>query len=191
MKIHKKIIMLLLAACILLQPSVTYASSTPMGQTPSGLPFSDLESTIEMLVAENMAEFTPGTAITIVHEGEVIFSRGFGYADLAQEILATADSTVFEYGSINKLFIYVSAMQLVEQGVLDLDADIHDVLPTEFANALNFRYTFTVRDLMNHSAGFGENIFYLFQDAEADFRRVSLQDTLIRACLHQVQNKLK
>ena len=187
----KRILATLLTAIILLATIAPIAPITPIAlanapTTPSGLPLSEMEEAIEALVAEYMADFAPGTAIVIVHDGEVVFSRGFGYADLARGIPVNADTTVFEYGSTSKLFVYVLAMQLAEQKLLDLDADIHDVLPADFADALNFRYTFTIRDLMNHSAGFGENVFYLFRDAETDFRQVSLREALVRMQPRQI-----
>ena len=56
-------------------------------QTPSGIPFSELESRIDVLVAEHLGVSTPGVAIVVVYNGEIIFSKDYGYADIEQGIL--------------------------------------------------------------------------------------------------------
>jgi len=70
-------------------------------------------------------------------------------------------------------------MQLVEQGLLDLDADIHNYLSEDLARQFNFRYSFTMRDLLNHSAGFGEFLFNMGQDAENVTTKSTLREALI------------
>jgi len=149
------------------------------GMTPTGIPLSEVGDRLDALVAEYMNESTPGAAITIVKDGEIVFSRGYGYADTQRRIPVDPAATVFEYGSIGKLFIYVSIMQLAEQGLLDLDADIHTYLPDDFARELNFEKTFTLRDLLNHSAGFGEFFFNLFMDSHTALGDSVLRDGLL------------
>jgi len=147
--------------------------------TPTGIPLSEIENRIDELVANYMRKFTPGTAIVVVHDGEVVFSRGYGYADIGRQIPVDPATTVFEYGSISKLFVYVSVMQLVEQGLLDLDTDIHVYLPEDLVRKLNFQYNFTMRDLLNHSAGFGGFNFNISQDAENVTIKRTLREALI------------
>jgi len=134
-------------------------------ETPSGIPFTDLESQIDTLVNEHLGTTTPGAAVVVVHEGEIIFSRGYGYADLARRIPVDPAVTVFEYGSIGKVFVYTAVMQLVEQGLLDLDADITIYMPADIARQFAFRYPITMRHLLNHTAGFEEAILDFIFDA--------------------------
>jgi len=136
------------------------------GETPSGIPFSELESRIDEVVARYLHQTTPGVAIVVVKDGEIVFSRGYGYADVARRIPVDPAATVFELGSIGKTFVWTAVMQLVERGLLDLDADIRTYLPEDFARRLNFAMPFTMRDLMNHSAGFADNPFDLLADAD-------------------------
>ena len=161
---------------ILAMPMTAYAAEP---STPTGIPLSEIESRIDGLVARYMHEFTPGLAVAVVHDGEIVFSRGYGYADITRQIPVDPATTVFEHGSISKLFVYVAVMQLVEQGLLDLDADIHNYLPEDLASQFNFRYSFTMRDLLNHSAGFAEFSFNVIQNAELDVNRMSLSEGLL------------
>ncbi|MCL2567814.1 MAG: beta-lactamase family protein [Oscillospiraceae bacterium] len=154
--------------------------------TPTGIPFSELERRIDELVATYLHEYAPGAAIAVVHEGEIIFSRGYGSAEFGRQISIDPAATVFEYGSIAKLFVYVATMQLVEQGLLDLDADVHTYLPADFARELNFQRTFTVRDLLNHSAGFGEFFFNTFYDAELRETPIPLRGGLLMSQPRQI-----
>ena len=174
---------LLLSAFLLTSALPAHAAETT---TPSDIPLSEMESRIDELVATYMHEYTPGTAIVVVSNGEIIFSRGYGYAELRGHTLVSPTATVFEYGSISKLFVYISLMQLVEQGLIDLDADIHTYLPEDFSRQLNFERSFTVRQLLNHSAGFGEFFFDGFFDAETVTTTATLREGLLATQPRQI-----
>jgi len=174
--IRRVISLLLLLVFVWVSVSTAFGAEAT---TPTGIPLSEVGARIDALVANEMEMSTPGCAIAIVKDGEIVFSRGYGYADVAKGLKVDADTTVFEYGSISKTFVYVSVMQLVEQGKLDLDASISTYLPEDLYRQLDFTYDFTVRDLMNHSAGFGENMFNSFMDAESAPDAISLRDALI------------
>jgi len=134
-----------------------------------------MEAQIDALMAEHVGTATPGAAIVVVHEGEIIFSRGYGYADIENQIPVDPAVSVFELGSINKPFVWVAVMQLVEQGLLDLNADIRTYLPDSF----QFEKPFTMRDLLNHSAGFADTLLYLFLDAQAVQSHYTLEEALL------------
>jgi CubicO group peptidase (beta-lactamase class C family) len=159
--------------CVFAAP--TYAAET----TPSGIPLSELGSRIDALVASDMDVSTPGCAIVVSKDGEIVFSKGYGFADVEKKTPIDPASTIFEYGSVSKTFVYVSVMQLVEQGMLDLDANIAIYLPDEVNSAFDFAYPITLRDLINHSAGFGENMFNSCSDAQTTTRESTLHDALI------------
>ena len=145
------------------------------GQTPSGIPFSELEKQIDALMDEHVGTSTPGAAIVVVNEGEIILSRGYGWADIENRIPVDPATTVFEYGSISKTFIWVAVMQLVEQGLLDLDADAGAYLPDSFI----FEEPFTTRDLLNHAAGFADYLLGLFVSESRVEQCGSLEETLL------------
>ena len=123
------------------------------GQTPSGIPFHQLEYEIDAFMAQHMDDIA-GAAIVVVSDGEIIFSRGYGYANMAEQIPIDPAYHVFEHASISKIFVWTAAMQLVEQGRLDLDRYVHYYLSAESQRDFAFTYPITMRHLMNHTAGF-------------------------------------
>src|SRR5262245_40800290 len=70
----------------------------------------------------------PGVAIGIAYRGELVYARGFGYADVASAA-RVEPSTAFRIASNSKTFTAVSIMQLVERGVLALDDKLATYLP--------------------------------------------------------------
>jgi len=175
--IVQKVMMFVLAVAMLFAtPMTAYAAGAT---TPTGIPISEIGSRIDEIVAAYMHEFTPGLAVAIVHNGEIVFMQGYGYADIERRMSVDPETTAFSFASISKLFVYVSLMQLVEQGLLDLDNDIHNYLPEDLARQFNFRYSFTMRDLLNHSAGFAENNFNEAWSVEDNPSEISLRDGLI------------
>lgn len=99
------------------------------------------------------ASHVVGLSIALVDDQTVVWSQGFGYADQAQGRKATPD-TMFRAGSISKLFTATAAMQLAEQGKLDIDQPVQNYVP-KFAMKSRFPGTepITPRLLMTHHAG--------------------------------------
>ncbi|MCL2843453.1 MAG: beta-lactamase family protein [Oscillospiraceae bacterium] len=180
----KKRLSLVLALVILL--ALPLSASATEATTPTGIPLSELESRIDELVTTYMHEFTPGLAVAIVHEGEIIFMRGYGHTDTSRQTPIDPSTTVFEFGSTGKLFVWTSVMQLVEQGLINLDNDIHAYLSAESARLFNFEKTFTMRDLLNHSAGFGEFSFNLFIDSSTVANMNTLREELLASQPKQI-----
>ena len=147
--------------------------------TPSGIPLSEIESRIDAVVAKHILQSTPGAAIAVIKDGEIIFSKGYGYADIENQTPVDPASTIFEYGSIGKTFVWVSVLQLVEQGRLDLDVDIRNYLPDDFSSQSDFKMPFTMRDIMNHAAGFADYPFDLLLDAKKVKNEIPLREGLL------------
>lgn len=85
------------------------------------------------------------------------------------------ETTVFEWGSISKTFVWVSVMQLVEDRKIDLETDIHTYLPDGFLKNLRFAEPVTLLHLMNHTAGFEEELLdlrYYSASEENPFKEV-------------------
>jgi CubicO group peptidase (beta-lactamase class C family) len=93
-----------------------------------------------------------GGVVTVVKDGQVLFARGYGYADLARRTPVSADATLFRPGSTSKLFTWTAVMQLVEQGKLDLDRDVNGYL--DFHIPAWQGKPITLRQLMTHTPGF-------------------------------------
>src|SRR5689334_5880075 len=94
---------------------------------------------------------TPGLSLAVARGGEPALERAYGLADVASARPMTPD-TVSRAGSMSKLYTATAVLQLVEQGLLDLDerADAYVDFPIE--NPLGER-PITVRDLMSHTSG--------------------------------------
>lgn len=94
-------------------------------------------------------------AVGIFQGDTVLYSGYFGKTDMENNIPAD-ESSVYEWGSISKTLIWVSAMQLWEQGRLDLDRDVREYLPEGFFRHLSYDEPITMMNLMNHNAGWQE-----------------------------------
>ena len=70
----------------------------------------------------------PGAVISVVKDGEIFFSNGYGYANLEQEIPVDVDKTVFRVASLSKLFTSTALMQLYERNLIDIHSDVNEYL---------------------------------------------------------------
>ncbi|MGL1890649.1 MAG: beta-lactamase family protein [Spirochaetaceae bacterium] len=134
---------------------------TVNGTTPSGIPFNKLENIIDEYAQEYIGKSTPGAAIAVIKDGEIIFSKGYGFKNIKTGEKINSESTIFEWASITKLFTWSSLMQLEERGLVKLNEDIRSYLPKEVVEALKDAKPITLLDLMNHTTGFGDYGFDL------------------------------
>jgi len=95
-----------------------------------------------------------GAEVAIVKDGQILTERGFGYADVETRTPVDPKLTLFRPGSVSKLVTWTAVMQLVEQGKLDLDADINRYL--DFKIPAREGKPITMREIMQHVAGFEE-----------------------------------
>lgn len=136
--------------------------------------FSDIGRRIEEYVAQNK-ETTAGMSVAVFSEKETLYRNSFGYTDMANKVPVTEDS-VMEWGSVSKLLVWVSVMQLVEQGKIVLEEDINRYLPEGFLKNRVFSEPLTMLNLMNHNAGFEETIIGMATDKAE--RIISLKEYL-------------
>ncbi len=88
-----------------------------------------------------------GLSVAVWHDGQLRFAKGYGLADIENDLPATAE-TVYRIGSITKQFTAAAIMQLIEQGQIGLDNDIGEYV--EFPTDGN---RVTVHQLLNHTSG--------------------------------------
>jgi CubicO group peptidase (beta-lactamase class C family)/ketosteroid isomerase-like protein len=100
------------------------------------------------------AERIPGAVVTVVSGGRVIFSKGFGFADLETRRPMT-DSTIIRIGSISKVMTATAVMQLVDRGRVQLDSNV-DVYLRDLRIQTRYRAPTTVRHLLTHTAALDE-----------------------------------
>ncbi|MGN7763810.1 serine hydrolase domain-containing protein [Paenibacillus sp. 22594] len=143
--------------------------------TPSGIPLAGLEDFVDNYVKEYIGQQSVGASVVMMKDGQVVLSKGYGYADVEQKIPVSPD-TVMEWGSISKLTVWTSVMQLEEQGKVDLNEDIRNYLPENFLTKLKYDDPITMLNLMNHNAGFEEYMFDMAYQSPEEVR--SLEDGL-------------
>lgn len=114
-----------------------------------------VESFVDGLVLPQLEKkHIPSGVVTLLKDGKIIFSKGYGYQNVEKEIPVVPEKTLFRPGSISKLFTWVSVMQQVENGNIDLDADVNQYLKTfQIANTWPGQPV-TMRHIMSHTAGF-------------------------------------
>ncbi len=86
-----------------------------------------LENLDEILIRLKNEHTLPSLAVGVVQDGELVFAKGYGLANIEKEIPATPD-TIFRIGSISKTFTAIGIMQLWEQGRFQLDDPVNDYL---------------------------------------------------------------
>lgn len=124
---------------------------------PPALDRSDVETFIDGIMDDQLRTGNIAGAVVAIVQGQaVVLAKGYGYSDIETRRPVNADNTLFRPGSVSKLFTFTAVMQLVEQGKLDLDADVNQYLKS-FKIPATFPQPVTLRDLLAHTAGF-ENI---------------------------------
>jgi CubicO group peptidase (beta-lactamase class C family) len=95
-----------------------------------------------------------GAVVAVVKDGQIVTERGYGYSDVAKQTPVDPKLTLFRPGSVSKLVTWTAVMQQVEQGKIDLDADVNQYL--DFKIPPHDGKPVTIRNLMQHVAGFEE-----------------------------------
>jgi CubicO group peptidase (beta-lactamase class C family) len=90
----------------------------------------------------------PGASVTVIRNGAVVWSEGFGWADLEQRVAVTP-LTRFRIGSVSKSLTSIGLGLLVQQGKIDLDAPVQRYVPSFPLK----KAPVTVRELAGHTAG--------------------------------------
>jgi CubicO group peptidase (beta-lactamase class C family) len=112
----------------------------------------DLTSAVDEYVkAEMQRQHIPGLSLLIAKEGKIVRTQGFGLANVELQVPAKPE-TIFQSGSVGKQFTATAVMMLVEEGKVGLD----DPLTKYFADAPPAWKEVTVRELLSHTAGFGD-----------------------------------
>lgn len=115
-----------------------------------------VDSIVRPLVINRMTDrYVAGAAVAVVHEGRVVYQEGFGRREVFRELPVEADRTIWRIGSITKVLTGVAVMQLVDRGLIDLDADVNTYL-RDFKVAATFGQPVRVRHLLTHTAGFDQ-----------------------------------
>ncbi|MFO0919241.1 MAG: serine hydrolase domain-containing protein [Planctomycetaceae bacterium] len=108
-----------------------------------------------------------GAVVAVTVGDQLVFSKGYGYADIDARRPVDPQKTLFRIASISKLFTWTAVMQQVEEGKLDLNADVNTYLKDVQIPAA-FDKPVTLKDLMTHTPGFDDVVIGVFaRDAES------------------------
>ena len=128
-------------ACTLLAALVAFVPTLPAQERS--------EQDTDAFVRERFEAIgAPGMSVAVVRGGQVVFAKGYGSADLENDVAMTPEH-VFRIGSVTKPFTATMVMQLVNEGKLRLDQPVREVLP-ELPEGWA---AVTVRQLLDHTSG--------------------------------------
>jgi len=119
--------------------------------------------------AEMQRQHIPGLSLLVAKDGKIVMAQGFGLANVELQVPVKPE-TVFQSGSVGKQFTATAVMMLVEEGKVGLD----DPLTKYFKDAPPAWNNVTVRELLSHTAGFGD------YPKDFDFRKDWTENQLIK-----------
>lgn len=165
-KVKMKPTAALLLAVLLVLPQasgvITAAEASPRGPRDPA----EIEQFADDLMTNRFKQ--SGAVLTVVGDGKVLLNKGYGYADIETQTPVDAEQTLFAMASVSKTVTAAAVMQQVEQGKIDLDADVHTymdglTIPNETDVPV------TMADLLTHTSGFerGEGDISLSMPPEA------------------------
>ncbi|WP_372973719.1 serine hydrolase domain-containing protein [Muriicola sp.] len=140
------------------------------------VPFPELDAALRDLVENRRV---PGLALTVLHKGNTLFQKGYGYADLDQKIPVDPRKTIFRIASASKPIASMALARMVADGDIDLDESFYAYVPYFPRKETDF----TIRQLAGHTAGirgykgkeYALNKPYSIRDSLEIFRDDALQ----------------
>jgi serine beta-lactamase-like protein LACTB, mitochondrial len=131
--------LLLLAGCL----------TTSAAEDLSSPALAEAIKQVRTMIAKDAAK-VPGLAVAVAYDGKVVWSEGFGYADLETKQPVSPATTRFRIASVSKPLTAAGLMRLVERGLVDLDAPVQQYVP-DFP--VKQEGVITTRLLAGHLAG--------------------------------------
>ena len=141
-----------------------------------------LNSQVDALFSEWDSDASPGSALGIVKDGKLVYSKGYGIADLEHDI-PISPTSVFYIASVSKQFVTMSILLLEEQGKINLDDEIQVYLP-DFPR---YESPLTIRHFIHHTSGVRDyltlwslagNDYLDYVDKNAVYQLIKRQKTL-------------
>ena len=130
-------------------------ATLPLAAQSDAIQFANDDGTVLSMEERMAAEQTKGAALVVLLDGEVLLQENWGWRDAEQQ-LPVEEQTIFQVGSMSQPVAQFAIMQLVSQGVLDLDTDINQYLSSWQLpeNKITANNPVTIRDLCLHRRGF-------------------------------------
>jgi CubicO group peptidase (beta-lactamase class C family) len=145
-----------MASTLITHTGLPFKSHVPAAQTNNLTDSKALETLLDPIFTDRMEKLhIPGAVISIVKDGKVIFTKGYGVADIEKHTPVVPDKTIFRIGSITKVFTATAVMQLADRGKIKLNDDVNGYLksvkvPNTFPQPINFS------ELLTHTSGLDE-----------------------------------
>lgn len=150
--------------------------ATGTSEPPAGAVSSADAQAIDRMFRQYARPGMPGAAIVVIVNGRVAFSRGYGLAELETNTPVT-ERTNFRLASLTKAFTAMAIMVLVNEGRLQFDDHVGDILPDFPAYGRGIR----IRHLLSHTSG-----LRAYQDFLPTSPPRQLKDRDVLALLHRV-----
>ena len=147
----KRIVSIIILVMLILSTVITSAFAQETKTNDNELE-NTLDAIINLTVQSGKAK---GSVLSIVENGDINLSKGYGFADEYNDYLADSENTAFRIGSVSKTFVAVAAEILNQEGKLDMNQDISIYLESDFPK---LAYPVTMHQLLTHTAGFEDMI---------------------------------
>src|SRR5579871_3699809 len=123
-------------------------------QSPPAAPWKDAFAVVEQAVARDDIR---GAVVLVTRRGQVVLHEAVGYRDRDGHAPMTRD-TLFHVASNTKPVVATAVLMLVEDGKIDLDAEVRRYLPSFDTDKSK---SITVKQLLSHTSGFHEPTYFL------------------------------
>jgi CubicO group peptidase (beta-lactamase class C family) len=119
-------------------------SPNSFAQSPASI-----ETQVDAIFAEAIKAQGPGCALGVYQNGETLYEKGYGLANLEHQVPINPSQTVFDLGSVSKQFTAASILLLVQDGKVKLDDDVRKYVP----ELPDYGAAITVAQLIHHTSG--------------------------------------
>jgi CubicO group peptidase (beta-lactamase class C family) len=107
-----------------------------------------IPAAVDEVFADLSKPGSPGCAVAIARDGQLLYSKGYGLANVEQNVALTPES-VFDIGSTSKQFSATSVLLLEKQGKLSVNDDVRKYIP----ELRDYGKKITILNLLNHTSG--------------------------------------
>jgi len=145
---HIRCITLLICSCLTLNVFAAQSEYRLLTELQAVTAQKNAAEKVDQYLARWASTTLPGLAVAVVKDGELVYSKGVGLANLEYGIPITPD-TVFEVASISKQFTAFSILLLADEGKLSIDDEITKYLP----ELSDLGHKITLRHLLHHTSG--------------------------------------
>lgn len=159
----------------LIGTSATRATTTPHSDRQprsTSVQSDDLAAVVRQTLEQSLREYdADGATVAVCDDGHTILTEGFGHAYRNPDAPVDPATTLFRIGSVSKVFPFVAAMRLIDEGRVDPRTPVQDALESvSVPDADAYDEPVTLAHLATHTAGFEERAAGQFRRSKEDLR---------------------